>query len=1219
MARSPLFDIYDPYGALAQQAQFGLLPSDDEDIDPIGLVPIRRKPTISDLMPEEEKTGLLRSLANMGSSGMAGLGWLLDIPGAIVRGGLSGGLGKAASALWETSDDRVTGRELLRQYGMVGQEDTWGNFGASLAAEVLLDPLTYANPLAILGRGAYTQAGKALRDSGRLRNAAVDAYRGFDPNLAQAAAGAAQRDAGQGVRSYLRGQTPRQVLAEAPNYQDALQAWQRNAARYGVDPNDLDQPLARLMDVRIPGTNIGFSTDVFGEAFGDAVAGGLDTFGEWTKRAPGIGPVTRGAAMLFHSPSGFVMDPDRQWNARIAAADAEQLTANRMRERARQQLNALQAQVPDSAMINGVQTAIPEELRRFDSARIQQAMGDYAESQPDLGPNFIGPLLPRTSGDAVADWVMENTPAFREIRDSFVDLGPAAAAQAEALGLPAPVFRSREGVGWIPRQLRWWERPAPPVRPGVDSYRERPWSRGSRVLNTADNFGRRRQDYTDIAGGQQTFRALTGGTDQLDAAALQVGLQASTPRESRRLVDQAFRTLGMDTPYRRIAYDVMGSDAYRAAAPAERVGMLREAVASIRENKEDLAEFLRRMDTNFARTGTGAYDTPTWTNVLRYEAGRDRVTANTEQVIQELLRGAHNVPQPAIRGGGALTLQQAAERLGFDATNFRQMWQGRTGQDVTNYSIDERLVESLRSLATPSRASDAERGLLRGIDNFTNAFKVGALASPAFHIRNLYSGAINAATQGAFNPLDAWAALRASSGNYEALARRLRNAPGYENMTDAERVNRFLAETGAQRIGGGTLFDDISGLPEQEMRGLFTGANTGQPSLASTFFDRNRSWPEWADQFFSMRGVGITSAPRSRNTNPILALNDAAGQSVEDALRTGTFLNQVRRGIDPAQAGDIARLTQVDYSPAAFTPFERNFMKRVMPFYSFQKGILPSVADNLLYRPGSLMGQSVRAVTRGSEPSENNFVPEYLRQSAAIPLPADLPWIFGGSSKEGLQRYLTNIDLPWESTFQMFTPGIGATTASTLADTIQKTGSNVLGQTSPLIKAPLEYITNRQLYSGRDLSDLFSVLERDVGEVGRPLEQAIVNFVPFGSRSLGLYRQLTDTRLDPADRYTKAAWNLLAGAKLTDVDQERTKRLAARQVLNNLLETTPGVRTYENVTVPEDVLRSMPREQQQMYLLYKIIQSEASKRAREKKKQEAALDPLQVLGVVNQF
>jgi stalled ribosome rescue protein Dom34 len=72
-------------------------------------------------------------------------------------------------------------------------------------------------------------------------------------------------------------------------------------------------------------------------------------------------------------------------------------------------------------------------------------------------------------------------------------------------------------------------------------------------------------------------------------------------------------------------------------------------------------------------------------------------------------------------------------------------------------------------------------------------------------------------------------------------------------------------------------------------------------------------------------------------------------------------------------------------------------------------------------------------------------------------------------------------------------------------------------------------------------------------------------------------------------------------------------------MLNQLLETTPGVRTYENITVPEDVIRTMPEDQRRMYLLYKIIQADAAKRARERKKQEAALDPLQVLGVVNQL
>ena len=123
MALSPLFDIYDPQGILQRQAEMGLLPEDDEEI--VGAFPVRRKPRITDLMPEDEQRGLMQQLAAAGSSGLAGLGWILDTPGAMVRGALSGGLGKGLSALLETSDERVDGRELLRQYGMVGDENNW--------------------------------------------------------------------------------------------------------------------------------------------------------------------------------------------------------------------------------------------------------------------------------------------------------------------------------------------------------------------------------------------------------------------------------------------------------------------------------------------------------------------------------------------------------------------------------------------------------------------------------------------------------------------------------------------------------------------------------------------------------------------------------------------------------------------------------------------------------------------------------------------------------------------------------------------------------------------------------------------------------------------------------------------------------------------------------------------------------------------------------------
>ncbi len=145
---------------------------------------------------------------------------------------------------------------------------------------------------------------------------------------------------------------------------------------------------------------------------------------------------------------------------------------------------------------------------------------------------------------------------------------------------------------------------------------------------------------------------------------------------------------------------------------------------------------------------------------------------------------------------------------------------------------------------------------------------------------------------------------------------------------------------------------------------------------------------------------------------------------------------------------------------------------------------------------------------------------------------------------------------------------------------------------------------------------MYSVLGNSgLGPWGQPVEQ-VLTAVPGGTKAMSIYRTLADERIPLADRLFKLGINLTAGAKLTDVDVERTRKQAARNVLTDILDMQPGVKTYENITVPEDVLRAMPKDQQQMYLLYKILQSQASKRAREKRKLE--MDPLQMLGVVQQ-
>ena len=90
--------------------------------------------------------------------------------------------------------------------------------------------------------------------------------------------------------------------------------------------------------------------------------------------------------------------------------------------------------------------------------------------------------------------------------------------------------------------------------------------------------------------------------------------------------------------------------------------------------------------------------------------------------------------------------------------------------------------------------------------------------------------------------------------------------------------------------------------------------------------------------------------------------------------------------------------------------------------------------------------------------------------------------------------------------------------------------------------------------------------------------------------------------------------NNLTGLKFTDVNTEQARQRAARDVLTQLLETTAGAKTYENITVPEEELAALTPEQRDMYLLYRVIQSDAAKRARERK--AAEVNPLQAMGLM---
>ena len=1253
MARSPLIDRYDPYGILQREAERGRLRGreygDDRDL------------TIADLLKPEEKKGMLRSLAEMGASGLAGAGWILDLPGALVRGTLSGD----PLSAFGTFDERVDGRELMRQYGLLDDsaEDSWGNFTAGMVGEIILDPLSYIAPGAsTFGKGAATKAMKALDASGASR---------FAKQYAD--------ELGVGMRELYRTRTADDFLkhlggldlpegAAKQLEKDARGTFAQQYKRFGgTAPLDeaLQETLAKDLSIGIPGTNINTAFDL--PFIGGLPAKVGDTVAKFATENPYLGPATTRLSALFNTDSGgFYIPGDLE-----GTLAGQKLSRKKVRDSTlgAEYLIGGDGQFDDkliraktSPLVNDLGEVIP-----VNDIEIQRAINDFVED-----PAYFAV---QSGKNPVYKAVSQNK-EYMDLANFVKDLGPRLRKMTEDAGGDAAEFLSNNwtrtgnldaegkltGLGYIPRQSQSFNKAMLP-----EGIRKKPgaYARQSKIFGQGVKGRKPELDLPQWLMRKFTTEKKFGdmGSEYLqDVLGDSLGFGEINNKAAREEINKAYRStmrdaFGVEPEVKTLYGDNLGnflkSDEYKAAqvldeenfnrnfdlaleakpklsnAEAQRVarnaakfkeivpnidfravdksrGMLRAKNAEIKEFYRDMAERLLNLDLQYKEGGVGLFDSPVMDNIRsRLKIGAADVgslNAIYDLLGKEVGRGlrqtkADSAPigfDPFIGATGSLGLANKSKRMNELLGKFTSKGQKKIQRTPGKASIDKKLLDALTTLQPQTTVREPITGLGGLYRQFTNAFKVGALGNPAFLVRNLYSGLANNAALGAGNVRDFIAAR--GGGTKQRIVDRLRDSIPYRGLSDDEIFFKFAREAAAQDLLGGNVVSDLAGIANKESRAL-PGLDKEPVNMLGNLKEGLKP-----SNFFGLRGVrGLRNPkPLRENTNPLLQAIDAGNEWVEDTLRLGTFLNQARKGVAPGVAGDLSRMANVDYRPEAFTRFENDYIKQLIPFYSFQRGILPSIANNMVYRPGGVMGQSIRAVNRASQPTEENFVPEYLRKSAAIPLPA----AYGGA--EGLQRYLTNIDLPWEGTFDLLTQG------GSLSDTAAKTLANIAGQSNPLIKFGIESATGKQLYTGKNLRDTFSSLEKQFGPGYRPLENFIRNIVPFGSKGMSIFQGITDDRLTPQQRAIKLLVNNALGVKLSDVDPELARSRAARDMLNEILQGTPGTRVYENISVPEEALDTMSPEQQRLYLLYRTIQSEAQKKARERKKLEAQslLNPL---------
>jgi hypothetical protein len=454
-------------------------------------------------------------------------------------------------------------------------------------------------------------------------------------------------------------------------------------------------------------------------------------------------------------------------------------------------------------------------------------------------------------------------------------------------------------------------------------------------------------------------------------------------------------------------------------------------------------------------------------------------------------------------------------------------------------------------------APEVVKGPLRFFDSATNAFK--NLTYPLWipsHVRNMFGGTVNNIWR--HGPVGAFLGDRTAGRviGGKATAAELRGLlPGLQaGVTDEaarDLVKREAFATGGifgglnaatERVGsdpslltsGGRITPGLPGADANInpvatwLGGLGRQVATTGGKLANPFswFDKSKPWG------LGMAGVGGAT----QDTMPLLRAGRKTGESIENRLRLGDFLASLKEGIAPSEAGKLVNDLHFNYGNS--TDFERKVMKRIFPFYTFASRNIPLQLHMAASRPGMTLAQmKLMSSARGPD----DYVPDDLASGAAVPL---------GTNADGTQRYLSGFGLPLEEAMQRFQ------FRDRLPD-VRGTARQWMGMVNPLLRAPVEQLTNLHFFSGRPLdeqklSPLARPLEPWIGTGGARLGQQVLENTPF-SRFASTANKMLDERR-PA---WQKALNLLSGVRISDVDSEKARAMEARDAALDIARTMP--------------------------------------------------------------
>lgn len=313
--------------------------------------------------------------------------------------------------------------------------------------------------------------------------------------------------------------------------------------------------------------------------------------------------------------------------------------------------------------------------------------------------------------------------------------------------------------------------------------------------------------------------------------------------------------------------------------------------------------------------------------------------------------------------------------------------------------LDKNIYELIK---TSNTLQEGEKAWGKIFNTFNNGFKKFKTLTPGFHVRNI-------------------------TGNTTNLY--LSGVP--------------LVEIPALNVKANKLISDkyINELVDKYVSNTLTKADKEDWDLINGFIKAN-----FMDVGTDVQDLGelVRKSKNSKNIiNKVFNLNVTANSYVDRVNRMSAYIYASKNPkyvarLGATDAADAVR--KVLFDPNNLSPFEKNVVKKIIPFYTFTKQNLMYQAQNI-FNNTSRYNRLFKTINKSYESFDENSYNQYQKENFEIPLPFK-------DEKGNIATLKTNLPV------------------SDLGEYLSNPLNRLVSSTSPLIKAPFEQVTGVDTFTG---------------------------------------------------------------------------------------------------------------------------------------------------------